>query len=548
MVICRFMRRIPRILHYTFGMASDFGGKPWSLVHYVCLKSAIRHIRPEQVYFYCEHEPKGPWWALSRELVTLVKIAAPREIFGRPLTHVAHRSDVVRLQKLIEHGGIYLDADVLVQRDFEDLLNEPAVLGREGDCGTANAVILSQPNAPFLVRWFESYKTFRSNGADKFWNEHSVFLPARLARAHPQEVTLLPREAFFWPLWHDDHLDWIFRSNQPIPLDETYANHLWESIAWSFLQDLTPAQVRARDTNFHRWALPYLEDLPGSYGRCSSVAGSGFWMVLGVGRRRHQMVTYLQSLRKRVQNSRRLRTLKGRTLRVMNKQLNRRQIIPETYKTRLKGSDSQSKFFSGIGPRSDSADSYAKTMSDLIRQHAMEFGYPPTVIDLSCGDFQAGSDLLSHLHDVDITYVGCDIVPELIAYNNQNFGTDRISFTFLDILNDPLPAGDILLVRQVIQHLSKAEIAVVLKGICRYKAVYVTDGYPMLRKEPTNSHKAAGAEVRFDGKTEEVRGVDLSRPPFNAEVVEQFRTFASPNEVIITYQVHAGATANPGAF
>ena len=91
------MSRIPRVLHYTFGMAADFGGQPWSLVHHVCLKSAIARIRPEQVYFYYEYEPTGPWWALTHDLVTLVQITAPREIFGTPLAHVAHRSDVVRL-------------------------------------------------------------------------------------------------------------------------------------------------------------------------------------------------------------------------------------------------------------------------------------------------------------------------------------------------------------------------------------------------------------------------------------------------------------------
>jgi hypothetical protein len=106
------MSRVPKTLHYIFGMASDFGGKPWSLVHHVCLKSAVERIAPQNTLFHYEHEPKGPWWELSRELVTPVRIEAPREIFGRPLDHVAHRADVVRLQTLIEHGGIYLDADV----------------------------------------------------------------------------------------------------------------------------------------------------------------------------------------------------------------------------------------------------------------------------------------------------------------------------------------------------------------------------------------------------------------------------------------------------
>jgi hypothetical protein len=43
------MNRIPKILHYVFGMDYDFGGKPWSLVHHVCLRSAIERIKPERV-------------------------------------------------------------------------------------------------------------------------------------------------------------------------------------------------------------------------------------------------------------------------------------------------------------------------------------------------------------------------------------------------------------------------------------------------------------------------------------------------------------------
>lgn len=259
------MSRVPKILHYTFGMASDFGGKPWSLVHYVCLKSAVERIAPEQTFLYYEFEPSGPWWELGRELITPVRIEAPREIFGRPLTHVAYRSDVVRLQKLIEHGGIYLDADVLVQRGFDDLLNHPAVLGQEGinaERGLANAVILAEPQSQFLRRWLEEYHSFRSER----WSEHSVALPARLARAYPSEITILPHTAFFWPLWIEEHLDWIFASNRPIPIDQNYANHLWEHVAWKYLEDLTPRRVRSVDTNFHLWARPLLDGLPDNFG------------------------------------------------------------------------------------------------------------------------------------------------------------------------------------------------------------------------------------------------------------------------------------------
>ncbi len=262
------MTRIPKIIHYTFGLAQDFGGKPWSLLHYVCLKSALSRIAPEEVYFYYEYEPTGPWWELTRPLVTPVKISAPREVHGRPLMHVAHRADVVRLQKLAAFGGIYLDADVLVQRSFDDLLRESTVLGQElaGDePRMANAVILAEPNAPFIHRWLEQYRNFRSTGRDEYWNEHSVLLPAQLAREYPDEITVLGHKAFFWPTWIPDHIRWIFASNEPIALEATYANHLWESEAWPLMRHATAGTVRRHDTNFSCWAKPFLDDVPDNY-------------------------------------------------------------------------------------------------------------------------------------------------------------------------------------------------------------------------------------------------------------------------------------------
>lgn len=265
--------KIPRVVHYVFGMAADFGGKPWGLVHHACLMSAIAHIEPEAVFFHHEFEPSGPWWALSRPHVTLVPMRAPREIFGKPLLHVAHRAGVVRLRTLIERGGIYLDADVLVRRGFDDLLHHSTVLGREGkdaDEGMADAVILAERDSPFLRRWLDEYRWFRSKGKDKYWAEHAVLVPARLAKEHPDEISILPHTAFFWPLWTAPHLRWIYESASPIPAG-AYAHHLWEALAWKFFEELTPGTVRKVDTNFHRWLRPYVADLPDNYGAGSSL-------------------------------------------------------------------------------------------------------------------------------------------------------------------------------------------------------------------------------------------------------------------------------------
>jgi hypothetical protein len=204
-------------------------------------------------------------------MVTVHKQKAPREIFGNPLLHAAHRADVVRLVSLLSLGGIYLDADVFVHRPFDQLLANPAVLGEErvegAIVGLCNAVILAETGAPFIEKWRAEYKWFRSKGHDEYWDEHSVKVPYGLAQRFPSEITVLPYSAFFWPTFRTSDLALIFESPQGLDLSAAYATHLWESPAWSrYLEHLTPSRVRAVQSNFHDWARPMMEGLPDSYG------------------------------------------------------------------------------------------------------------------------------------------------------------------------------------------------------------------------------------------------------------------------------------------
>ncbi|HTV54946.1 MAG TPA: glycosyltransferase [Terriglobia bacterium] len=262
---------IPKILHYCFGMSANSGRKPWSLVHYACLRSAVERLKPADVLFHCESEPEGPWWELTRPLVTLNRIKAPREIFENPLVHEAHRADVVRLEKLLASGGIYLDPDVFVHRSFDDLLGHATVMGEERAdgkvVGLCNAVILAEAEAPFVKRWRSEYSWFRSRGQDGYWDEHSVQLPYRLAQQFPGEVTVLPDHAFFWPSFKPEDLKKIFATADPIDVSRSYAVHLWAGLAWdNYLEHLTPGRARKVDSNFHRWVRPMVAALPDDYG------------------------------------------------------------------------------------------------------------------------------------------------------------------------------------------------------------------------------------------------------------------------------------------
>lgn len=541
------MKRIPNILHYCFGFDRTFGGKPWSLVHHVCVKSAIERIKPEQAFLYYEYEPNGVWWELTRKILTPIRIKAPRDIFGNALEHPAHCADVVRLRTLIDQGGVYLDADVLVHNNFDHLLDNSVVLGAEGvnaEYGLANAVIIAEPGAPFLKKWYEEYRWFRSRGRDEYWNEHSVRVPLTLSKAHPNEITILPHTAFYWPLWAPEHLNLIYGSPPPSEARGTLANHLWESNAWeTYLEHLTPGKVRGIDSNFHRWARPYVENLPNQYGSPSMLD-----MYKRSNRiQKRRFVSRMVQLRYKLGRARRLGLLgvasyvTERILSSVSERWHRRRIFSKIYERKLWGDDKESKFYSGIGSRGVVAATYVERVSELLCQHASNLGRTITVIDLGCGDFEIGSQLVANVRNMN--YIGCDIVPELIAHHKRSVSDARIEFKTLDIVADDLPPGDVCLIRQVLQHLSNSDIKRLLTKLRNFHKVYITEGYPVVIGGPVNPDKRVGSDVRFDWRIGSGRGVELDKEPFRLPIREVCRVEVShPPHIIITWEVDCFTT------
>ena len=66
-------------------------------------------------------------------------------------------------------------------------------------------------------------------------------------------------------------------------------------------------------------------------------------------------------------------------------------------------------------------------------------------------------------------------VPGLAARNAAQFANERIEFRQLDVVTDPLPEGDLCIVRQVFQHLSNRDVATVLRKAKQYPLLVVTD-------------------------------------------------------------------------
>jgi len=280
---------IPNVVHFVFGLSPDFGGKPFSLVHYLAIRSAKVVNNPDKIFFHYQYEPSGEWWEKIRPLLTLNRIEAPSEIFGNELVHIAHKSDVVNLRALLEHGGVYLDIDTICVKPYRHLLRNKAVMGLEygkpvfyekkdevlysfkkmllrpvvklpspGIKGLGNAVILSEPRSRFITKWLDSYKTFRSKGLfDAYWNEHSVRIPYQLAVESPEQIELLGQGSFCLPYYDRKGLKLLFEKVYSFP--EAVVYHLWESISWDrYLGSLTPERIRTVDTTYNLLARKFL--------------------------------------------------------------------------------------------------------------------------------------------------------------------------------------------------------------------------------------------------------------------------------------------------
>jgi hypothetical protein len=247
---------IPNVIHFCFGLRRDFGGRPFSFVHYLAVKSAYMVHKPAAMHLYYAYEPAGKWWRAARPYLTLHKIEAPREAYGNALAHYAHRSDILRLDVLLRAGGIYLDMDCISLRSFQPLLGCECVLGWQGTRGLCNAVILAAQGAPFLARWRRQYAEFDA----AYWDFHSVILPKILHGLSPDAVQTVGPQAFFYPLFWQPHFLW--KKSARADFSGSFCVHLWETCWWQeYLKDLSPLSLSRAKNNFSLLAAPYLEGI-----------------------------------------------------------------------------------------------------------------------------------------------------------------------------------------------------------------------------------------------------------------------------------------------
>ncbi len=182
--------------------------------------------------------------------------------------------------------------------------------------------------------------------------------------------------------------------------------------------------------------------------------------------------------------------------------------MAQVYKMKLWG-DNKSDFYSGVGSHHPEI---IIPYIDTVKSFLTSSKTPLTVCDLGCGDFNIGIELVKHTKK----YIAVDIVPGLIAHNKEKFKEENLEFYCLDIAVDDLPSGDCAILRQVLQHLSNAEVESVVNKLSDFKYVILTEHLPLGDFAP-NKDIISGQGTRLKKQS----GLNLLAPPFNLKVKEE---------------------------
>src|SRR5688572_8499550 len=157
------------------------------------------------------------------------------------------------------------------------------------------------------------------------------------------------------------------------------------------------------------------------------------------------------------------------------------------------GRDASGRGVSGTGSTLAITQEYRAYIEDFIRTHGVT-----SVVDAGSGDW----GFSSAIDWGGASYLGVDIASDVVAAVRSRHETDKVRFQVGDI-TDELPPADLLISKDVLQHLSNDLVHKFVRNNLRpgrYKWVILT-----------NDRGSGNPDVASGGH----RGIDLAAPPFD---------------------------------
>jgi len=181
----------------------------------------------------------------------------------------------------------------------------------------------------------------------------------------------------------------------------------------------------------------------------------------------------------------------------VNRQSPLTQTFNRIYAEGIWGKDVTGKGTSGTGSTLEITREYRAYVEGFIRTHAIK-----SVVDAGCGDW----GFSSAINWGEASYLGVDIASDVIDAVRKKHANAKITFQVGDITEE-LPAADLLISKDVLQHLSNELVDKFIKNNLRqgkYKWVILTND-------------RTGPRQNLDIQPGAHRPIDLAAPPFNVK-------------------------------
>jgi SAM-dependent methyltransferase len=192
-------------------------------------------------------------------------------------------------------------------------------------------------------------------------------------------------------------------------------------------------------------------------------------------------------------------------------------IFSKIYTDKIWGANNQGEGFSGPGSTIEHTGKYRAFLQKFLADHDIQ-----SVVDAGCGCWEFSKTI----DWTGIDYQGFDVVEAVIKRNKALYGSDTIQFKVGDgTKENVLPPADLLLCKEVLQHLSFEDIEKFLRNLKSYKYCLITN----------DIHPFGGKTMNGDIQSGSYRCLDLREPPFclKAEEVLTYRAFPFLKQVLL---------------
>lgn len=154
---------------------------------------------------------------------------------------------------------------------------------------------------------------------------------------------------------------------------------------------------------------------------------------------------------------------------------------------------------SGTGSKPENTIAYRDFLEKFLKSKNIK-----TIVDLGCGDWQFSK----YVNWREAEYLGVDVVKSVIDADKKLYEKANIKFMLLDFYKEreKLPAADLLLIKDVLQHWPTEYIKEFLPIFNKFKQVIVTNCI--------KPDKYVNAEIKVGG----FRPLDLTKEPFNLKL------------------------------